>query len=171
MNQQPDPVFVIPSERVRYQFCKPCAPLVFELGLNLVQCFVPTATPCDDLPFFIRMRPATSTPTDTRARWPIPMDGKLSMKRIRELPVRDRLKTPPNIAPLALEAGSLRVGVQQALLAWIAPAVSIHVCYTIATIDPDRNGKWRIEALFVNQVCGQWDAANDTRQNLLQRIP
>ncbi len=169
MTYKPDPVLVFPDERVRYSYCQPCVPLVFELGVNLVESFVPTVKPMGDIPFFIRMRPKDSTPDDTRAYWPGPMNGRLSMERIRQLPRDQKLKAAPNFGKLALELDSLRFGVQRAVLDWIFPRFSIAAFFTIATIDPDKNGVFRIEASFGGSLLTQWDTEQTVRQNLLQR--
>ncbi len=164
-------MLVFPDERVRYSYCRPCEPLIFEMGLSLAEAFVPTVSPCAGIPFFIQMRPKASTPEDRRSHWPRTMNGKLLMERINGLPKREKLKRAPSFDKLVLEAGSLRIGVQRAILEWIFPKFSLAVTYTIACVDPDKNAVWRIEPSFGGgPPIAQWDTKNDVRQNLLEVV-
>ncbi|HVM91034.1 MAG TPA: hypothetical protein VMU11_04020 [Verrucomicrobiae bacterium] len=169
MNTTLDPVIVLPKEAVDYTFCKPRVPLEVELILNLVQCFVPTDQPSNDLPYQVRFR-RTGEPVVPYRDWPIPLAGRLSVERIKGLKGGLKLRRSPSTCKLVLKTGSFRVGIQQAMLGWIAPGFSVRVCYTLGTVDPEKNAVWRVEALFGGHVLNQWDAKNDLKQDLFEVV-
>lgn len=169
MNAIPDPVIVLPREAVDYSYCRPRVPLEVELALNLVQCFVPTDNPSDDLPYQLRFR-RTDTSAVPYRDWPIPLAGKLPVARIKDLRGGLKLRRSPSTCKLVLKADSFRVGIQQSMLAWVFPAFSVRVCYTIGTVDPDKNADWRVESYFGGRHLHQWDAKNDLKQDLFEVV-
>jgi hypothetical protein len=169
LNAIPDPWIVLPREAVDYTFCKPRAPVEVRLSLNLVQCFVPAEHPPDGLPYRLQfVRVGEEAPS--YRLWPIPLDGFLPLERIKDLRGGLKLRRAPSVCKLVLKADSFRVGIQQAMLAWVFPAFSVRVCYTLGTVDPDKNAVWRVESYFGGRHLHQWDAKNDLKQDLFEVV-
>ena len=169
---KPDPRLVLPKQSINYRCCEAIKPGVeFSLGLNLVQSFVPTEHPSDDLHFQLWLRPENADPGDHRIYWPIPLTGRLSVERIKQLRGPYKLGRPSALGRRILDTDSFRVGIQEAMLAWVAPSFTVDVIYTIGVVDSDKHAAWRIECRFGNELIALWDAKNDIKQKLFETHP
>lgn len=153
----------LPQERIGLHGCTAAEPLRFWLSTTLGEIFVPSNEERADLPLALSIGPEKNGGYPKRD-WTVPFPNGIRLSPALMKRPQRKLKAV-SLSKLVLQQGRVRDSIEQFMLGWVEPHISVDVYHFPEGYMGGRERRWRIDVKFCGDPIAQWNGSHEIVDN------